>query len=173
MIHATLTGTKVTDADVAALEALTDLTTLTLRGANINGEGLDRLAGMPKLGILFLDNTEVTDMLLDHLTKMTNLAFLSINNSKITIPGLDRLTMMTNLRVLRLWEARITGEEAVHPKAPGKLMDMQVNRCVVTDALLDYLRRWTNCSSSPSMTPRSPTPTCPASKISRTCGISA
>ena len=46
MIYATLTGTKVTDADLAVLTGLSDLKHLTLTGTRITGEGLDRLTGL-------------------------------------------------------------------------------------------------------------------------------
>src|SRR4051794_21038222 len=46
VIFVTLTGSSVTDADLALLTTMRDLKVLTLTGTKISGEGLDLLVGM-------------------------------------------------------------------------------------------------------------------------------
>jgi beta-lactamase regulating signal transducer with metallopeptidase domain/Leucine-rich repeat (LRR) protein len=139
VISATLSGTKVTDADLAVLTGLSDLRHLTLTGTTITGEGLDRLTGLTNWHILNLYQTEVPDALVDHVTRLTGVTRMTLMDSSITFAGLDRMARKSNINSLNLWIVRITGDAAEPPKTDSKLRDVQLTRTVITDALLDYL----------------------------------
>ncbi len=139
VIYATLTGTKFTDADLAALTALPELTNLTLMGTNIKGEGLDHLGKLTKLTVLSLLRTEATDTLIEHVAKLTSVNSLSLNGCTLTFAGFDRIATQSNVRTLHLYGVRITGDAAEPPKTASMLKDVQLTRTVVSDALIDYL----------------------------------
>jgi beta-lactamase regulating signal transducer with metallopeptidase domain/Leucine-rich repeat (LRR) protein len=139
VINATLSGTKVTDADLAMLTEITTLTSLTLMGTEISGDGLDRLSGLTNLRFLYLHKTEATDELMDHVTRLPNLISLTLRDSSITFAGLDRIASKSSMRNLSFWDVRITGDAVAPPKTAPKLRDVQLTKTMVTDAFLDYL----------------------------------
>jgi uncharacterized membrane protein len=76
--------TRITDAGLASIAKLTNLTRLDLNHTAITDEGLTRLAPLTHLEALNLYGTAITDA------------------------GLDRLKPLTTLRAAHLWQTRVT-----------------------------------------------------------------
>jgi len=92
----------VTDAGLAHLAELTNLTRLALAGTGVTDAGLAHLAGLTNLTMLTLAATSVTDAGLAHLAGLTNLTILNLRSTGVTDAGLAHLTGLTNLKTLDL-----------------------------------------------------------------------
>lgn len=83
-------ASKVTDAGAAALATMPQLTHLTLSGAKLTNQGVERLAELP--GLIELDIgscSKITDKSAPSLARMQGLKLLRITRTKITPAGLE------------------------------------------------------------------------------------
>jgi hypothetical protein len=78
VIRVDLHGTRVTDADLVHLTALTQLQKLNLGWTQVGDAGLEHLKDLTKLQRLVLDNTKVTDAGLRQLKGLTDLEYLNL-----------------------------------------------------------------------------------------------
>jgi len=89
-----LSGTGVTDKDLAHLKSLNQLNTLDLSRNPIQGSGLKNLSKMTALGTLNLDSTSLNDQALPHLEAITHLKkirVLNLENTSLTAKGYERV----------------------------------------------------------------------------------
>ena len=91
VVEVRLSGTKVTDAGLKELAALTKLTRLFLFKTPVTDAGLKELAPLKALTKLDLDDTKVTDAGLKELATLTNLTNLFLTNTQVTDEGVKEL----------------------------------------------------------------------------------
>ncbi|HKR65960.1 MAG TPA: C45 family autoproteolytic acyltransferase/hydrolase, partial [Thermoanaerobaculia bacterium] len=111
-----LKATDVTDADLAILEKMTNLTSLGLAETKITDDGLKHLAKLKKLEILNLSGTNITDAGLAHLAGLTNITGLQLSSTKITDAGLVHLNGMGRLTKLNVTNTAVTDAGAAAAK---------------------------------------------------------
>ena len=132
-------GTPVADADLAALEGLTSLSSLNLMDSGITDVGLAHLRGLTEMRMLGLDGSKITGAGLAHLAAMSKLHTLQLYKTQVddltplgVKPGLTRL----DLRSTPITEAGL-GAVANLPN----LTNIDLNGTKVTDAGLAHLGR--------------------------------
>lgn len=170
-LHDLTLGPKITDAGMAVLEGMTELTELTfqdgLRVPQITGAGLAHLHGMTRLTRLDLSlvpvtdaglahlrgpenvqevrlyKTKVTDAGLVHLRALPNLEDLDLRDTAVAGPGLADLAPLKRLHTLDLEASQITDTGLVYLTGLTSLRDLSLGRTRVTDAGLETLARMT------------------------------
>lgn len=85
------TNSKMTEADLAHLKAMPNLTSLDLEDTPITDASLIHLRTLTGLRYLHLDRTKVTDAGLKHLAVLTKLRQLDIRGTKVTQQGAETL----------------------------------------------------------------------------------
>lgn len=91
LVHLNLGGQPVTDAQLAHLKGLTDLTELHLEKTKITDKGLEDLRGLTNLEYLNLYGTDVTDKGLANLEGLKKLKHLYLWQTKVTEAGAAKL----------------------------------------------------------------------------------
>ncbi|MBI1374936.1 MAG: hypothetical protein GC159_19635 [Phycisphaera sp.] len=86
-----LTGSEITDADVARLAKLPNLQLVNLSGSRVTDNGLRALANLKHLRYLHLADTAVTDAGLAHLRNLPSLERINVDGTAVTPAGLDQL----------------------------------------------------------------------------------
>ncbi len=86
-----LVAPSFSDAGMADLNKLTELTSLDLRGTKVTDAGLVHLAGLTKISVLNLDDTQVSDAGLLHLRGLRNLEWLGVSRTKVSEDGMNEL----------------------------------------------------------------------------------
>ena len=86
-----LDGPQVTDADLAHLEAIPRLRSLSLLGTPVSDTGLVHVQRLSDLHFLNLAYTNVTDGGLLHLQRLGNLESLDLRGTKLTNEGVKNL----------------------------------------------------------------------------------
>jgi hypothetical protein len=122
-----LGDTTITDADLARLAGLTELTTLGLRRTAITDAGLKWIADLPALESLVLAETAVTDAGLVLLTAADGLQGLGLTGTAVTDDGLRHLEALPNLSEVHLAGTRVTqaGVERLRRNRPGLLVTLE------------------------------------------------
>jgi internalin A len=105
-----LDGSLATDAALASLEEMGDLTDLDLSGDKITDAGLAHLRHHRKLKRLRLMWQPITDAGLLQLTTLTGLENLDLCKTRITDAGLKHLKGLTALRKLNLSFTQVTDQ---------------------------------------------------------------
>lgn len=93
---------RVTNADLATLEAFTQIRKLRLSHTRISDDGLMHLKGLRQLETVYFENNPITDAGLDHLRELPNLRELGLSGTKVTLDGLLRLDEFPKIQVLFL-----------------------------------------------------------------------
>jgi hypothetical protein len=91
IVKVDLSRSAVSDADLARLRELKQLTELNLSGTGITDEGLYELRKLIELRTLDLSGTTIGDPGLDSLEDLTNLRSLNLKGTRITRKGLASL----------------------------------------------------------------------------------
>jgi hypothetical protein len=117
----TLTGTKVTDAELEHLKGLSQLQELYLLCTKVTDAGMERLTGLSQLQWLWLGGTKVTDAGLEHLKGLSQLQRLDLRNTQVTDAGLEHLKGLSHLRLLHLDDTQVTdaGIKKLHQALPN------------------------------------------------------
>jgi hypothetical protein len=148
LVYRLETDSGVTDAELASLDQLRDLTALQdldLRGCGrVTDAGLAHLAGLTALQVLSLRGCEnMTDAGLAHLAGLTALQDLDLEWCKnVTDAGLAHLQGLTGLQRLDLaWCKNVTDAGLAHLRGLTALQHLRLWGCrEVTDAGLAHLR---------------------------------
>ena len=115
-----------TDAGLAALAPIADkITSVDLARTKVTDAGLAGLTGMKNLTELHLENTGITDAGLDHLKGLGSLEYLNLYNTKVTDAGAQKLAEFPKLKALYLWQTGVTKAGVAQIKA--KLPAAQIN----------------------------------------------
>jgi hypothetical protein len=135
-----LSETKVIDASLEHLKALTGLQVVILKGTRVTDDGVARLKGLTDIEALELSRTRVTDKGLEYLKGFPNLRRLDLGGTQITDDGLEHLRGLTRLETLSLAGTRVTDAGLVHVKRLAKIRTLDLSGTRVTDACLEHLR---------------------------------
>ncbi len=134
-----LSGSAVTDAGMAHLNALTDLRCLSLPNTRVSDAGLVHLQGMKCLEVLILDKDGITDAGLAHLKGLTALKRLHLRYARISDAGLADLSVLAKLESLDLEHTEISDAGLAHVKGLTNLRSLALHRTQVSDAGLMHL----------------------------------
>ncbi len=121
-----LQGESVTDAQLAALAGVADqVTWLNLANTKVTDAGLAQIAGLKNLTALHLEKTELGDGALAHLKGMPHLEYLNAYATKVTDAGLDHLADSKSLKKVYLWQSQVS--QAGADKLAANVPDVVVN----------------------------------------------
>ena len=125
VIGVDLSGTQVSDAELAHLKELASLQVLHLFNTQIGDTGLIHLQGMTNLQELGLGRTRITDEGLIHLEGLTSLHTLDFSWCRgITGAGLEHLKELTSLKDLSLYKTQVSDAGLVHLKGMTNLENL-------------------------------------------------
>jgi uncharacterized membrane protein/YHS domain-containing protein len=101
------------DADLATLAPIAaNIQSLDLASTKITNAGLAALESMTNLTHVHLERTAVTDAGLAHLAKLRKLQYINLYGDNVTDAGLVYLKGLTNLHHLYLWQTKVTPDAA-------------------------------------------------------------
>jgi CheY-like chemotaxis protein len=119
-----LAGTRITDAGLEHVRALTGLRELHLDGTAITDGGLSQLCELGDLEVLDLKDTAITDAGLARLKPLRNLKGLYLTRTAVTDEGIGHLADLPNLRTLILWDTRISDRGLRHLQPLRSLQEL-------------------------------------------------
>lgn len=128
----TVMGTLVTDAGLRELSEVTTLTSLNVAGTSVNGSGFQHLEKLKKLEVLLCGGAQINDAGLVHLKKFSNLRLLGLIDTQISDAGMLALSSITALAELRLTGCRITDKGLKKLTALKSLEKLTLNRTGVS-----------------------------------------
>jgi internalin A len=132
---------NVSDEGLAALGGIVEIEALDLAlfpQKRISDAGLAHLSRLPNLSALSLGRVPVTDAGLAHLSRLSKLSVLVLNSMPITDAGLAKLKRLP-LEHLDLRDTRIGDAGVAHLRAMNRLEHLNLQGTRVTDAGLAEL----------------------------------
>lgn len=137
-----LAGSKITDAGLANIKSLVNVTTLDVSKTSVTSQGVAAIAGWTNLTSLDLSETKVNDDALAHLSKLTNLNSLTLNGCSLTGAGFGSLKELANLKSLRLNNTQVN--DAGLAKLPPllKLNNLRLDKTQITAASLSQFKKF-------------------------------
>lgn len=141
-----LNESKVTDASVAALSKLKNLTVLTVGYTQLSDDGVTRLAdALPALQHFNISQLPITDEAVQRLSKHQNLAVVVLYDTKVTDAAIDNLLQFDHLEWLLIANTRISEAGLLrfldHANTKRNLVRLHANREVVTDKVCSAIAR--------------------------------
>lgn len=107
--NASLAATNFGDSELARLAPLAaNLRWLDLTGTSVSDAGLAHVAAMKNLTRLYLARTPVSDAGLAQLAGLTELQYLNLYGTPVTDAGLAHLKPLAKLRQVYLWQTQVT-----------------------------------------------------------------
>ena len=87
----------------------------------VTDAGLAQIAPMKNLTRLHLENTKISDAGLDHLKGLGNLEYLNLYGTQVTDAGIMKLAGLKNLKKLFVWQSKVTdaGAKKLAAAIPG------------------------------------------------------
>ena len=134
-----LSGTQVTDADLAEIGKLPYLTHLALNDTQVSDSGMRHLAELPCLVQLEVCGTSVTDQGVRQIAQIQSLEVLKLDRCPITNEALDDIAQLSSLWMLYLNETAITGEGLLPLQKLSHLRTLSLEKTQVTDQDCDSL----------------------------------
>jgi len=134
-----LSGTQVSDDDLAEIASLPELTHLNLNDAQIGSEGLAHLAKMSQIKQLELSGTLTTDDDLRQLAELSTLEVLKLEHCQITDEGLRHIAGSTSLWMLHIDGASVTKNGLLHLIGLRNLRTLSIRGTQVSDEGLQLL----------------------------------
>jgi hypothetical protein len=117
-VHATNALGRIDDAAVHDLQGVApQVLWLDLGHTRITDAALASLTALPNVTRLRLNNTAVTDAALDGLGRLTHLESLNLYGTGVTDAGIAKLQALKQLRTLYLWQTAVTAEGVAKLKA--------------------------------------------------------
>ncbi len=123
-----------TDTEVALLAGVAEQAySLNLADAKVTDAGLAPLAALKNLSVLHLERSAVTDAGLAHLAGLANLQYLNVYGTTVTDEGLKHLAGLKHLRRLYLWHTKISYDAAMamEKNTPGLIVNLGYDHPVV------------------------------------------
>ena len=117
---------NTTDIDVQKLNPiLKQIAWLKLGNTMITDAALATILQMPNLTKLYLNDTPISDNGLTNLNQLEQLQYLNLVGTKVTTQGLTPLSKMKNLKEIYLFNTAITNEDSAALKSlfPNVLID--------------------------------------------------
>jgi len=118
---------KVTDEGLKSVQCLKQLKTLNLNGTGVTDAGMPRLSQLACLRSLYLDGTGVADAGLVHLAGLEELRVLSLRGTRVTDDGLHAVRKMTQLGVLNILDTNVTADGLLHLRMEVPNLDISSN----------------------------------------------
>ncbi|HVX12104.1 MAG TPA: hypothetical protein VHC22_13065 [Pirellulales bacterium] len=141
VLQAHLPKTRLTEAGLNHLLALTSLQTLGLGDTQNTDAGLNHLRGLlPGLQQLYLGGSQVTDAGLAHLQGLTGLQDLSLGSTQVTDAGLTNLQGLTGLQQLTLNNTQVSDAGVAQLRALTSLRGLRLDNTQITDVGLARLQ---------------------------------
>jgi hypothetical protein len=134
---------QATDTELAQLEGLTELQSLSLNGNQVTDAGLAHIAGLTRLHYLYLNDTQVTDAGLAYIAGLPQLQYLHLNGHQVTDAGLVYIAGLTRLQYLNLDGQQVTDAGLAHIAGLSQLEGMWLDNTQVTDAGLAHIAAFT------------------------------
>ena len=107
--NAAVAGKNFGDADLLKLAPLgANLRWLDLASTKITDAGLAQLSAMPNLTRLHLERSAITDAGLTNLTKLAQLEYLDLYGTEVSDAGLEHLQQLPKLKQIYLWQTKVT-----------------------------------------------------------------
>ena len=103
---------RASDAGLAELALLQNLTALNLEGTRVTDAGLKSLSKLKRLTRLHLGGTRIGDAGLKQIGQLDQLTWLSLRETKMTDAGLKELMRLTRLKYLNVAYTPVTSEGA-------------------------------------------------------------
>ncbi|MCE9552456.1 MAG: hypothetical protein K8T91_03640 [Planctomycetes bacterium] len=107
-LHLDFSGSKLTDDDLANLEALAMVTSMDLSYTNITDKGIEHLKKYPQLEKLTIVSAPITDASIEHFRAMKNLWVVDLDGTKVSQAG--------GMQLIKLLAPR-ANERLYRPKA--------------------------------------------------------
>jgi mono/diheme cytochrome c family protein len=106
---------------------------LNLAGSKPTDAGLAPLAGLKNLSVLHLERSAVTDAGLAHIAGLANLQYLNLFGTGISDEGLKHLANLKHLQRLYLWQTKASYDVAMNMEkaTPGLMVNLGYNHPVV------------------------------------------
>lgn len=123
---------NATDAMVARICELRELTGLELTGEKLTDESLRLISSLPKLQLLDIEG-QFTDPGLAYLRRVTTLRFLDLDSPHITDQGLTHLGHLRDLQWLFLSSTHLTEEGFAKLATCPKLSNLSLRHSDITD----------------------------------------
>jgi hypothetical protein len=137
-----LSGTPVTDADLAGIGALTGLKKIDFTGTKISDAGLEPLFTLQQLEEIVLENTPVGDPTAKRAAALPKLKRLSLQSTKVTDSGLADLSASTSLEELWLTQnSEFSDAGLEHVAKLPNLTRLDLRATPTTDAGLAHLAK--------------------------------
>lgn len=127
------------DAELALLaDVATQVYSLDLSGAKLSDAGVAQLAKLNNLTALHLELSSVTDAGLAHVAGLGSLRYLNLYGTGITDEGLKHLAGLRHLQKLYLWQTKASYEAAtaLEKGTPGLIVNLGYNHPAVAKARL-------------------------------------
>lgn len=138
-----ISGSQVTDAGLANIKSLVNVSKLDVSQTSVTGAGLGALGGWTHLKSLDLSETKVDDNGLAHLSKLSQLNSLTLDGCPVTGAGLGNLKNLAELQSLRLDKTQVDDAGlATLPPLPG-LKNLRLNETRITDLSIAHLKQFT------------------------------
>jgi hypothetical protein len=135
-----LSETKVSDAELAEIALLPELTHLRLNNTAITSAGLTHLIDLRHLKQLELANTSISDEGLREIGKMSSLEVLKLGGTDISNDGLAHVAGLDSLWMLYLDGTPITDDGLQHVARLGRLRTLNVDDTTISNAGLTFLQ---------------------------------
>ena len=140
-------NTKVTDAGLENIKALTNLTGLGLMSTSVSDAGLEYIKSLTSLTYLRVDYAQVSDAGLIHLKALTNLTHLGLSGKQVSDAGLVHLKALSNLTNLELQSASVSDAGLEHLRMLTNLNCLDLSHTKVSDAGLVHLKTLTKLTT--------------------------
>jgi hypothetical protein len=127
-------GEPASDAEVALLAGVAEqLYALNLADSKPTDAGLAPLANLKNLSLLHLERSAVTDAGLANVAGLPNLQYLNLFGTGISDEGLKHLAGLKNLRRLYLWQTKASYDAAMamEKATPGLIVNLGYNHPMV------------------------------------------
>jgi len=107
--NASIAGTNFDDQALAKLASVgANMRWLDLAGTAVTDAGLAQLSAMPNLTRLHLERTRIGDTGLARLAALNQLEYLNLYGTEITDAGLEQLQELPKLKQIYLWQTKVT-----------------------------------------------------------------
>jgi hypothetical protein len=108
-VHATNARAAFGDAELAVLQSIAPhVLWLDLSGTRVTNAGMAIVARLPNLTRLHLNQTAITDEGLVPLAHLERLEYLNLYGTSVTDAGLGKLAALKKLRTLYVWRSAVT-----------------------------------------------------------------
>lgn len=135
-----LQGTTLTDAELAHLQGMHSLDSITLNSAEVTDNGLERIGRLVQLKALCVTSPKVGDPGLEHLRGLSKLEHLILQSPQITDAGLRHLSGLSDLQYLYLEDCAVTGRGCEYLTGLKNLQDLTITYARIQGVGLGYLK---------------------------------